>query len=200
MSAGRDAPQSSHRRAGEPPWTAPQSSDCRTGEHPGARSGPRRQAEVAADAPRHRPGAAEHSLAAVVLAGFHAVDRGPERHRDQLATVLCEPVDRVAVSAHDPEQPFPEPVGQLLLRGGTFGTAGGVQFQIGAAATEILTVDVEAQLTALPADVAAFSDITDLANSTAQITALETVLNDIGTVRSAPPTANTLLVARCATH
>lgn len=73
--------------------------------------------------------------------------------------------------------------GQALLRGGTLD--GAITFQIGAAATETLSVDISAQLGALPADVAAFSDITDAANSTAQITALDTVLNDIGTVRSA---------------
>lgn len=73
--------------------------------------------------------------------------------------------------------------GQTLLRGGSLDAA--IQFQIGASATEILSVDITAELGALPADVAAFNDIGTQATASAQITALDAVLGDIGAARSA---------------
>src|SRR5690606_16747439 len=56
---------------------------------------------------------------------------------------------------------------------------------IGASATEILSVDITAELGALPADVAAFNDIGTQATASTQITALDAVLGDIGAARSA---------------
>jgi flagellin len=73
--------------------------------------------------------------------------------------------------------------GQALLRGGSLAAA--IQFQIGASATETLTVNIGANITALPATAAALGTVGTAAGATAAITALDTVLTNVGAARSA---------------
>jgi flagellin len=82
--------------------------------------------------------------------------------------------------------------GTKLLIGGTIDSTAGMTFQIGASATEKMTVDLSTDMTTLATDVstataafsttAAGSELTTNANAT--ITSLETALSSVGTVRS----------------
>jgi len=83
--------------------------------------------------------------------------------------------------------------GAKLLKGGTLATAA-VKFQIGASASETMSVDVstalgttlEASLTAASSNYTAAGTGTELtATANATITKLDTALKDVGTVRSA---------------
>lgn len=71
--------------------------------------------------------------------------------------------------------------GTNLLSTGTFG-AGAVTFQIGSSTAETLSVDVSTELGAV--DPTALGDLTDQTNSSAEITALNTLLENVGTARA----------------
>lgn len=87
--------------------------------------------------------------------------------------------------------------GQQLIVGGTLGTAGGITFQIGADAADTMNIDTSTNTTALDTALGAVSntyktpamalpgtDLTAAGGPTAMITALNTAIDDVGTVRA----------------
>jgi len=72
--------------------------------------------------------------------------------------------------------------GETLLEGGKL--AGPLNFQIGAGATEVLTFDATAEVTAVNAARTATVDITTGATATAELGTLDTLISDVGTLRS----------------
>ena len=72
----------------------------------------------------------------------------------------------------------------LLSATGKFGTAGGVTFQIGAATTETLNVDISGELGDVTTALGTPGTLTDQTTSSAAITTLDGLIEDIGAARS----------------
>jgi flagellin len=79
--------------------------------------------------------------------------------------------------------------GTKLLEGGSFDTAGGVTFQIGASTAETLNVDIQADITKMAtffdaAGSARANDLTDAAAANTTIDSVDTILSDVSAGRS----------------